>query len=64
MTTAVEALLEAFDALSDDEHQAAAVEIIRRMTQADGDLREGVLLESSDALFCMLDAEETVNAGR
>jgi hypothetical protein len=63
MTTAVEALLETFEALSDVERQEAAVEIIRRMTPADGELPAGVLLESADASFRMLDAEEAANAG-
>jgi hypothetical protein len=52
------------DALSDVERREAAVEIIRRMTPADGELPEGVLVETADAMFCMLDAEEAANAGR
>jgi len=63
MTTAVHALLESFDALSDAERREAAVEIMRRMTPLDGELPEGVLVETADALFCMLDAEEAANAG-
>jgi len=63
MTTAVQALLETFDALSDAERQEAAVEILRRMMPADGELPEGALVETADTLFCMLDAEEAANAG-
>ena len=40
------------------------MEIIRRMTPEDGELPEGVLVETADSLFCMLDAEEAANAGR
>jgi hypothetical protein len=57
------ALLETIDGLSDFERRGAAVEIIRRMTVADGELPEGVLVEAADALFCMLDAEEAAKAG-
>jgi hypothetical protein len=62
MTTAVQVLLETFDALSDTEHREAAVEIFRRMTPAEGELPEGVLLEAAEALFWMLDSEEAANA--
>ena len=48
MTTAVQALLETFDALSDAERREAAVEILRRMTPAEGELPEGALLEAAD----------------
>jgi hypothetical protein len=41
----------------------AAVEIIRRMTPEDGELPEGVQLETADALFCMLDVAEGANVG-
>jgi hypothetical protein len=51
MTTAVEALLKTFDAPSDAERREAAAEIIRRMTLADDELPEGVLLEAADAFF-------------
>ena len=63
MTTAVKAMLETFDSLSDVERRESALEIIRRTTLAGGELPEGVLVEAADALFCMLDAEEAVNAG-
>ena len=63
MTTAVEALLESFDALSDVERREAAVEIIRHMTPVGGELPEGVLVETAHALFSMLDTDEAANAG-
>jgi hypothetical protein len=63
MTTVLKAILEAFDALSDVERREAAVEIIRRMTLAHGELPEGVIVEAADALFCMIDAEEAANVG-
>ena len=63
MTTAVNAIVEAFDALSDVERREAAVEIFRRMTLADDELPEDVLLEAADALFCRLDAEQAANVG-
>ncbi len=63
MSTAVESLLETFDALSDVERREAAMAIIQRMAPADGELPEDVYLETADALFCSLDAEEAANAG-
>ena len=63
MTTDVEALIETFDALSGVARREAAVEIIRRMRLANGELPEGVQVEMADALFCGLDAEEAANAG-
>jgi hypothetical protein len=63
MTTAVKTFLETFDALSDAERREVAVEILRRVTAADGELPEGVLVQTADALFCILDAEEAANAG-
>ena len=63
MTTAIQALLETFDALSDAERQEAAVEILRRVTSSEGELPENVLMEAADALFCTLDSEEAAHAG-
>lgn len=63
MTTAIRALLETFDSLSDAERQEAAVEILRRVMPPRGDLPDETLLKAADALFCMLDAEEETNAG-
>ncbi len=63
MTTAVRRLLESFDTLTDAERYEAAAEILRRVTQSEGELTALALLESADALFCMLDAEkEAANA--
>ena len=56
-------MVEAFDRLSEVGRREVAVEIIRRMTLADGELPEGVLVEPADALFCMLDAEEAALVG-
>jgi hypothetical protein len=58
MTTAIQALLETFDAFSDAERHEAAVEILRRVTPSEGELPENALLEAADALFCVLDSEE------
>jgi len=63
MTTAIQALLETFDALSDAERHEAAVEILRCVTPSEGELPENALLEAADALFCVLDSEEAANAG-
>ena len=63
MTTAIQAFLETFDALSDAERHEAAVEILRRMTPSEGELPENALLEAADALFCVLDSEDAANAG-
>jgi hypothetical protein len=63
MTTAIQALLETFDALSDTERHEAAVEILRRLTPSEGELPENALLETADALFCVLDSDEGANAG-
>jgi hypothetical protein len=62
MTTAVRALLDTFDGLSEPERREAAVEILRRVTASEGDLPEEALVEAADALFCALDAEEAVDA--
>jgi hypothetical protein len=58
MTTAVQTLLESFDALTDAERQEAALEILGRVTQSEDQLSDAALVEAADALFCMLDAEE------
>jgi hypothetical protein len=64
MTTTVKAILDSVDALSDVERREAAVEIIWRMTPEHGELPEGALVETAEALFCMLDAVEAADAGR
>jgi len=60
MTTAVQVLLESFDALSETERQEAALEILRRVT-LEGDLPEQAQVEAADELFRILDAEEAAN---
>jgi hypothetical protein len=60
MTTAVQLLLDSFDALSETERQEAAVEILRRVT-LEGELPEQAHVEVADELFRMLDAEEAAN---
>jgi hypothetical protein len=62
MSTAVQAILTSFDALSEAEQQEAAVEILRRVTLAGGELPEEALIEAADELFRALDAEEQANA--
>jgi len=62
MTTAVQALLKSFEALSESERREAALEIIRCVTPSEGQLPEAALVEAADALFCLLDSEEGANA--
>jgi hypothetical protein len=62
MSTAVQAILTSFDALSEAEQQEAAVEILRRVALAGGELPEQTLIEAADELFRALDAEEQANA--
>ena len=62
MTLAVRALLETFDTLTETERQEAAVEILRRLSASEGELTEDTLVETADALFCALDAEEAADA--
>jgi hypothetical protein len=64
MTTAVRTLLESFETLTDAERYEAAAEILKRVTQSEGELAGEALLEAADSLFCTLDAEvEAANAG-
>jgi hypothetical protein len=60
MTTAVQVLLESFDALSESEREEAALEILRRVTQERA-LSEQALVETADELFRLLDAEEATD---
>jgi uncharacterized membrane protein len=62
MSPAVRDLLAAFDALSADEQQQVAAEILRRTTAA-GDLSEEDLNELTAELFRSYDAEEAARAG-
>jgi hypothetical protein len=65
MSTAVEQLLESFDALSQTDKKQAALEILRRVSPTvEGDLPESVLVEAAEDLFRTLDAEEASNAQR
>lgn len=65
MNTAVEHLLESFDALpAADKHQAI-VEILRRLpASGTGDVPESALVEAADNLFLALDREEETHAPR
>jgi hypothetical protein len=63
MNTAVQQLLESFDALSEADKQRAAVEILRRVSaDVAGDVPESTLVEAADELFRALDAEEAGHA--
>ncbi len=62
MTTAVHALLETFDGLSDEERKEAAAEILRRVALSEGELTDDALLEVADDLFRSLDLEEATDA--
>lgn len=65
MNTAVQQLLESFDALSETDKQRVAVEILRRLSaDVEGDVPESALVEAADELFRALDAEEAGNAPR
>ena len=58
MSTAVQQLLESFDALPEADRHRAAIEILRRaLPAAEGDLPESALVAAADELFCALDAE-------
>jgi 4-hydroxythreonine-4-phosphate dehydrogenase len=65
VTTAVQQLLQSFDALSEADKHRAAVEILRRISPAgERDVPEAALLEAADELFRALDAEEASHAQR
>jgi hypothetical protein len=65
MTTAVQQLLQSFEALPEADKHRAAVEILRRvLPAAEGDVSEAALLEAADELFRALDAEEAAHAQR
>jgi hypothetical protein len=65
MTTAVQQLLDSFDALPEAEKHQATVEILRRVSASvGGDLPEAALVEAADELFRALDAEEAGHAPR
>ena len=63
MTTQVQQLLGAFDALPEPDKHQAAVEILRRVSSAsEGDLPESALVEPAEELFQALDAAEAAHA--
>jgi hypothetical protein len=64
MTVSVRALLESFDALSETDRVEAAAEILRRVTSAEAELLEQVLVEAGDKLFTLLDSERPPNSER
>jgi hypothetical protein len=65
VNTAVDQLLEAFDALSQGDKHLAAVAILRRVSApVEGDVPESALVEAADELFRALDAEEAGHAQR
>jgi hypothetical protein len=62
MPTAVQKVLEAFNALSEaDKHQAAVTILRQALPAADGDVPESALVEAADELFRALDAQETAH---
>ena len=65
MNTAVQQLLESFDALPEADKHRAAVEILRRVSAVGAeDVPESALVEAADELFRALDAEEAGHAER
>lgn len=64
MTTAVKALLNLFDALSDDDKLAAVREVLRRMSASSPlELADESLVAAAAELFLELDAHEAADAG-
>jgi hypothetical protein len=62
--TAVQHLLDSFDALADADKHRVAVEILRRDSANQGDVTDAGLIEAADELFLALDAEEEAHAQR
>jgi len=63
MTSAVQALLESFDALPEPERHEAAVELLRRATlPAPAGLPDEAPVAAADELFRELDAREEADA--
>ncbi|HRC85920.1 MAG TPA: hypothetical protein PK413_09960 [Thermoanaerobaculia bacterium] len=59
MTQAAATLLDAFDALAEDERQEVAAEILRRSLGEDpGELRESELVGAATVVFQLLDEAE------
>jgi hypothetical protein len=65
VNSAVQQLLNAFDALPEADKQQAAMAIFRRVSAAtEGDVPESALIEVAEELFRALDAEEAAHAQR
>ena len=65
MSTAVQQVLDAFNALSEADKHHAVVEMLRRaLPGAEGDVPEAALVEAADELFRALDTEEGIHAAR
>jgi hypothetical protein len=63
VSSAVQQLLDSFDALPEADRHEAAVEILRRVIPSvEGEFPETVLVEVADELFLALDAEEAAHA--
>ena len=62
MSTAVQALLDSFDALSEAERHDAAVELLRRVAPP-SELPDEALVTAADEVFRELDAREAADAG-
>jgi len=63
MTSAVQQVLSAFDALSEADKQEAAAEVLRRLAQsAPADMPEESLVAAAEQLFLDLDAREAADA--
>jgi predicted HAD superfamily phosphohydrolase len=61
MSTAVQALLDNFDALSESERHDAAVEILRRVAPP-SELSDEALVAAADEVFRELDHREAADA--
>ncbi len=61
MTTAVQALLDSFDALSEGERHEVAIELLRRVSPLD-ELPDETLVAAADEVFRELDAREAADA--
>jgi hypothetical protein len=62
VTTAVQALLDSFDALSEGERHEVAVELLRRVVPTD-ELTDEALVAAADEVFREFDAREAADAG-
>ena len=63
MSTAVQQLLDTFDALPEADKHRAAIEVLRRIVPAGAeDLPDSALIEAAEELFRNLDAEEVGRA--